>query len=354
MKRAAGVVVYRMRDGVDAIDQYSRHLVAALDAHGVEVEYVDGGSAQARPVARDAGFVLLQYQPFSYGRWGVAPGLVRDIHAWRRLGVPLAIMIHEAWMPMEGVRWTLMGLYQRAQLKALMRIADTLMTSTQLLADTIGHGAVAIPVGSNITPLVTTSGAARRELSLDDRLVVSLFGRGHPGRALDYAEAAVAAIAGAVDRPLTVLNLGVGAPPIAVPTGVELLSPGWLTDDQLSVHLWASDLVLLPFVDGLSTRRTTLMAALDHRRCVLGLEGAHTDGILTADPPAVGLTPVGDIARFAEMAVTLASDDERRAHLAAAGAALYANEFSWPVIAERVAARLATVVPELAAEAVHA
>src|SRR5262249_55959875 len=206
-------------------------------------------------------WMLLQYNPFSYGRWGVAPGLLRDVAAVRRrTHIPLAVMVHEAWIDIEDWRSALIGAYQRVQLRSLLRMADVGVTSSEALAEEIGGGALHVPVGSNITPIATTTGAARAALGLDSRLVVTLFGRGHPSRELGHAAAAIAAVAAArgTER-LTILNLGADAPALDVPRGVDVRTPGRLAADELSLRLWASDLVLLPFTDGLTTRRTTLM-----------------------------------------------------------------------------------------------
>src|SRR5262249_2611043 len=113
-----GLVVYRAAGGVDAIDQYSRLLVSALRGAGTEASYVAGGPAAARERAAGAVWMLLQYNPFRYGRAGFAPRLVADVVALRR--VPLALMVHEAWIDMVSLRSALIGAYQRAQLRVLL------------------------------------------------------------------------------------------------------------------------------------------------------------------------------------------------------------------------------------------
>jgi glycosyltransferase involved in cell wall biosynthesis len=111
------------------------------------------------------------------------------------------------------------------------------------------------------------------------------------------------------------------------------------------VHLWASDLVLLPFTDGVSTRRTTLMAALAHGRPVLGLRGDNTDSVLAAAPDALALTPVGDTVAFSRAAVELTRDPHRLRALGDAGRHLYETRFDWPVMAERVTTVLESMAP---------
>jgi glycosyltransferase involved in cell wall biosynthesis len=216
------------------------------------------------------------------------------------------------------------------------------MVSTEALADEIGGGAIHTPVASNITPIATTSSAARRQLGLGDRLVVALFGRDHPGRALEYADAAIRALADARGADgFVVLNLGADAPPVGDGSGVEVRTPGRLDADELSLRLWASDLVLLPFVDGVSTRRSTLMAPLAHARPVLALRGYNTDRVLLERPDALMLTPAGDPDAFARAAVALTDDSEQLRALGAAGHRLYTEAFDWPALARRVRSALA-------------
>jgi glycosyltransferase involved in cell wall biosynthesis len=345
--RSAGVLAYHPGDGVDAIDEYCRRLAAALRQDGDPVRYLRDGLASLRRGAPAPAWILLQYNPFAWGRWGFAPGLLRDAAlVRRRTGSPLALMVHEAWVDMEDLRTTVMGAWQRLQLHTLLRGVDLVLTSTEALAGRLGSAALHVPIAATVTPARTTPSAARAELGLGDGFVVALFGRGNPARALDHAEAAVSALARASNgAPLTVLNLGADAPPLRTVPGIEVRTPGPLTPVALSRHLWASDLMLLPFTDGVSTRRTTLMAALAHGRPVLGLRGDATDSVLLEHPDAMVLTRAGDPGAFARAAVELAGDRDQLRATGDAGRRLYAERFDWPVIARTIASTLRTLAP---------
>lgn len=337
-----GVVVHRRAAGVDAIDQYARRLVTALGADGSRPRYVADGLAPLLAGSSEPAWILLQYNPFSWGRAGFAPDLVRDLaRLRRRTAARVAVMVHEAWIDVADARSALIGGWQRAQLRALLRLADGVMTSTEALARELGGGAVHVPIGATIEPLPLPAAAARERLGLDDRLAVALFGRANPSRLLDHAEAAIAALAEAHGpERLAVLNLGADAPPMRVPPGVALSSPGRLDAGELSLRLHASDVVLLPLTDGVSTRRTTLMAALAHGRPVLGLRGVNTDAELAAAHDALALVPAGDRQAFARAAVELTSDPEQLHALGEAGRRLYEARYDWPVVARRVASVL--------------
>jgi glycosyltransferase involved in cell wall biosynthesis len=332
-----GVVVYRMTGGIDAIDEYSRRLVAAMVANGTKARYTADGLHSVLATNLRPSWVLLQYNPFSYGRWGVAPGLVHGALQLRRAGVPLAIMVHEAWPAMTDWRTTLMGLWQRAQLRALLRLAGTVLTSTEALSRVVRCDAVHVPVATNVSPAATTPEEARRAVGMRDGLVVAMFGRNHWTRDLDLAAAALTAIVVARGtQPTTVLNLGADAPALDLPLDVDVRTPGVLSEHALSLHLWASDMLLLPFTDGVSTRRTTLMAALAHGRPVVGLSGSNTDAMLLANRQAITLTPVGDVDAFVRAAVALAGDPARRRAAGEASRGLFDAEFDWPRLAARV------------------
>jgi glycosyltransferase involved in cell wall biosynthesis len=95
-----------------------------------------------------------------------------------------------------------------------------------------------------------------------------------------------------------------------------------------------------PFVDGVSTRRTTLMAALQHGVAVVGTDGRLTDDILRASREALTLAPVGDRHQLEDAVRRLADDPGLRRSRGAAGRELYTSSFAWPVTAAIVATAL--------------
>ena len=322
---------------MDAIDEYSRRVTAELCGMGTAARYLSGGLGSALDVPVDPPWVLLQYNPFSYGRAGFAPRLMRQVRELQSRQIPMAVMVHEAWIDIADTRSALIGSWQRAQLRDVLRFAERVMTSTEALAAEIGNGAVHVPIASNIPPAAVSRETARAQLALEDRLVVALFGQDHPTRALGYAEAAIASLAKAHGpESLVVLNLGARAPLVAVPSGVELRTPGQLAADAVSLHLRAADLAALPFTDGLQTRRTTLMAALAHGLPVVGLRGPKTDALLVNATGVVTLSPVGEQGAFAKSAVELTRDLSALRARGIAAEALYMSTFDWPVLASKV------------------
>lgn len=326
--------------GFDGIRDYSDALVAALgELHDEAAQLVLWSRSRGWPAALDSSSsVILQYNPFAYGRGGFAPSLLT--HLRRRRGrSTLCLMIHEPFTPIVGARSAVMGIWQRAQLRLLLEMADTVAISTEGFRRRLPakHRARAaqLPVGSPLPDARDRRVAMRNALgAATDDLVVALYGSGHASRLIDRGVAAIAGISRAGWSPL-VLNLGATAPALAaLPAAARLVQPGPLDASDLAAHLAAADLVLLPFVDGASTRRTTLIAALQQQTCVLSTHGALTNGEFR-DARAPILVAARDSEAFVATAIALAGDRERRLTAAAQGRALFDARFSWPMLARR-------------------
>jgi len=101
---------------------------------------------------------------------------------------------------------------------------------------------------------------------------------------------------------------------------------GPLAPEDLSRHLSACDLLIQPYVDGVSTRRSSFMAGLAHGRPILTTTGPATES-LWAGSEAVALVPVGDPRAFVESLDALSKDENRRAHMGDAARKLYHERF---------------------------
>jgi glycosyltransferase involved in cell wall biosynthesis len=106
----------------------------------------------------------------------------------------------------------------------------------------------------------------------------------------------------------------------------RLRATGRLDARELSAHLSACDLLVQPFPDGVSTRRTSVMAGLAHGVAVATTEGHLTEPLWAASG-AVALAPSGDVETLSETLARLLRDAPARARLAAAGRALYEERF---------------------------
>jgi glycosyltransferase involved in cell wall biosynthesis len=298
----------------------------------------------------DCEVVFLQYNPFSYGRWGVAPWLpvqLRRLH--RGSGVRVLVMVHEAFVAPLRSRHHLLRAAQRLQLRAILREADLAYCSTtSVLADVRSLDPMVearhLAVGSNLPDRRGDRDSVRVRLGVeDDGIVVAAFGTNHPARMMDWVSAAANAVVRS-GRPTTLLNLGAGAPaPDATEAAVRVISPGMLEEGELASLLAASDVFVAPFTDGISTRRTTIMAALQHEIAVVGTRGPNTDAVFERSPDAVLLVDGGVQDAFADAVARLVDDADGRARRARAGRRLFDQHFAWPVIGRTVAEDLAGI-----------
>jgi glycosyltransferase involved in cell wall biosynthesis len=350
-------MVCATRTSVDGILDYATGLGEALATlHGLHIDIVlrrqsgwsvrrlgPGDAAEREASSVDKALepvdaVIVHYNPFSWGQWGFAPELVRLLGRLRRRRrrIVVGILAHERYVDMRGLRWTLMGAWQRVQFLAVLRQADVAWSSTEAWTEVLRRQTPArvaqIPICSNLPDRRAARGFSRERLDVDQAtLVVAAFGTGHPSQMTGHIELAVAAVARA-GRPVTLLNLGAGAPQItALPSGIHVVAPGRLPVSSLAEHLAAADLYLAPFVDGVSARRTTLMAALQHALPVVGTHGHLTDTIMRDARDALLLTPSADGAAFAAAACDLASDPDRRVRRGAAARRFYEMRFDWPI-----------------------
>jgi glycosyltransferase involved in cell wall biosynthesis len=293
--------------------------------------------------------VVLQYNPFMWGRWGFAPWLPFALTALRRRRrrPVISLMVHEPYVPMVNWRWALMGVWQRAQLESLRVAADVVFASIEAWADMLSRRRVArltvhLPVGANFPDKRDARPLIRQHLGLDDgALVLAAFGTANPSRHLNY----VVASANALARrriPVFLLNLGADAPQLSsLDVRVHVHEPGQLPESDLASYLASADIFLAPFIDGVSTRRGSMMAALQHGLPIVGTAGPLTDDALRHAPKALRLTPVDDPNAFVEAVCELACDEEQRLRMGQDARALYEGSFDWPVLAHRLVNTLA-------------
>jgi glycosyltransferase involved in cell wall biosynthesis len=101
---------------------------------------------------------------------------------------------------------------------------------------------------------------------------------------------------------------------------------GTLAVEEISRHISACDVMLQPYQDGVSGRRTSVMTALSHGIPVVTTIGKATEKCWL-ESQAVKLTAVGDISAMVDVAKKLLADAPERCRLSEAGRALYEARF---------------------------
>jgi glycosyltransferase involved in cell wall biosynthesis len=241
-----------------------------------------------------------------------------------------------------------MGRWQRWQLAALGRYADATVISTESwrapVAKLIPNRPVFhIPVGSNLPDeRKGRSGLRESRGWTDETLVVATLGSDEASRLPDHLSKALNELA--VRRSGVVLaNLGVA--PLELPD----LSPriverrtGYASPAALAAELAAADMYLAPYEDGVSARRTTFVAALQHGLAVIGTEGRNTDEYLKAES-GVSFSLAAKPDEFVRASVEIGTDAVRRGDYQRGARALFERRFKWSTIADSYLAALSNL-----------
>ena len=283
-------------------------------------------------------WVVLQYNPFAYGRWGLNLTLPETLRRLRR-DLPqtrLAVMVHEPFVPIITPQFAVMASWQRWQLWRLGQSADVLFFSIDPWAKRFGPWFPGkpvrhLPVGSNIGRVSITRAEARARLGLlPETVALGLFGTAGSGRLLGRAKDALDALRSA-GIPAQLLYIGPDTANICAALGSEnVVAGGPFPADEVSRRLSAIDIYLADYIDGVSTRRGAFMAALQHGCAVAATRGPLTDAVLAQQAgKSLVLTDVADQSACTAAVVRLARSAEERQRLSREGRELYEREFAW-------------------------
>jgi len=290
-------------------------------------------------------WVLLQYNPFSYGRWGLNLHLPRAMQAIKQHcpSASVAVMVHEKFAALESFKLGVMSTWQRYQFWQLGRMADILFFSIDPWTQTYrrqfpGKPVIHLAVGSNIPEVQISRQEARTRLGISDRtLVLGIFGTKHPSRLIGWNLNAIQAVCASRQDVITVY-LGPDDDVIRKRFGsLPLIADGPLPAEEVSRRFQAMDIHLTPFTDGVSTRRGSLMCGLQHGVPTVGTRGFNTDGLLLEqDGKSLLLASAKNPDAFNKYVLHLANEPIEREKLGKAARAFYQQELSWEVVSGRL------------------
>jgi len=105
---------------------------------------------------------------------------------------------------------------------------------------------------------------------------------------------------------------------------------GFVSDEEVSANFYASDMTVLPYLDGVSLRRGTLMAALAHGQAIVTTDAQtnapELDGV-------VYCVPADDVTALADGIEKVWSDESLRNQLGEASKKANDVNFTWDAIA---------------------
>jgi glycosyltransferase involved in cell wall biosynthesis len=287
------------------------------------------------------GPVLLQYVPNALGAKGANLPFCRWFAGLRPRVNDVRVMFHEPyfyftwhkpWAASNGL-----ALVQRQMARALLSGADCVYYSTQTWSQFLScDRAATLPIPSSIPVAADGAEVAKqREIaSLGHRNapLVGHFGT-YGAHVATELSPIVSALVAAIPR-LRLAFLGDGGPAFVASlasTHPEIAAcawaPGRLEPAAVASALRACDVLVQPYPDGITTRRTSVMAGLKN-----GVPTVSTNGKLTepvwSESGAVALAPAGDAGGLAGTVAELLRDATACAALGQRGAAAYAAHFS--------------------------
>jgi glycosyltransferase involved in cell wall biosynthesis len=286
--------------------------------------------------------LLVQWVPHGYGYKSM--NVAFCLWLWSRAarqGDAVELMVHEPFLPFQDRKpgQNAAAVVQRLMMAILLGTARRIMLSTpawepMLRRFSRGHRNFEwLPVPSSIPVVADAEAIAdiRRQYA-SDGLLVGHFGTfGQP--ITDMLDAIIPRIAQRQQR-VSFLLMGGGStayrdrllvlhPELA---GVVLAAGHIRESSRLSMHLSACDVLIQPYPEGVTTRRTTIMSALSHGRAAVTTTGSHSEPFWPSSE-AVALTPAGDTGAFVDATLRLLESEERRSSLMRAAKQLYDQQF---------------------------
>lgn len=245
----------------------------------------DPGDVVASWRSRGVTAALVQYVPFLYGRRGLSAFPAALARAAREAGIRLTTFVHEPWVPPTRLPWLVLSPLQRRQLLALLRLSDAAATPVPAWVPQLREKPSVIHVGSTLGE----PAQAPAEPLLPAPVLFSPFAS---GLSWPWVVAAVRAIQ--ADPPLIVI----GADADAVRrhhVARRWFDPRWdcrgfLPPTDVLALLARARVVLAPFIDGLTGRRTSALAALSVGARMISSRGPLYDALFDESPATLAST----------------------------------------------------------------
>ncbi len=334
------------------VGDYTAQLAAALEKAGDHVMVWTPGQtlpdrfgAQSRRVLEAAlrdtpGIALLQYVPNALGARGMNVSFCLWLRALARGGTDVRVMFHEPYFYFTLARpWrNALAIAQRIMARVLLDASTVVYVSTptwrRYLAPPGATPLEVLPIPSNIQSTATAADAEpfRCAMAPSGQPIVGHFGtygdhvsdelnRVLPSLATRMPDARFAFVGAGSREFLSRLDA----------THPDIASRSWasgrLSAKDVSSALRACDVLAQPYPDGITTRRTSAMAGLEHGIATVTTSGELTEPVWT-ECGAVRLVPAADAPAFADAVAALVRDPAAARALGRRGADIYAARFS--------------------------
>jgi glycosyltransferase involved in cell wall biosynthesis len=298
--------------------------------------------------------VLLQYVPNALGARGANLSFCVWLRGLRRRNVDVRVMFHEpyfyfAWQP---PLLNVLAAIQRVMARVLLQASGVAYLSTETWVRYLrpfaprGTRMILAPIPSTVGGEADPEAISRwraRFLSREAQGLGSNEGTSRPsvvGHFGTFGDHLSRELNEAVPRILYAeplarfVCIGRGSEAFAALMSrrhpdltTRLHGSGTLTPAEVPAALRACDIVVQPYPDGVTTRRTSVMAGLASGVATVTTDGALTEPVWAATA-AVALAPAGDAGAIAAAAVALLHDPAARVALGEAGRRAYDSHFS--------------------------
>ncbi len=297
-------------------------------------------------VAEPPDWILLQYNPFSYGKRGwnpQTPAVVRQL----RKKLPqthIAVMAHETFTASFSPQSTVMAIWQSAIFFQIGKASDLMFLSVEAWAETFQKWFPQIPVrhlpvGAAMHRSILSRAEARQQAGIDsDAFVVGLFGTAHISRMFGSVADVLRRLR-ENDKNTILLYVGPHGSAVreAVGDAAPIMDTGALSSDMVAQRIQAMDIYMTPYSDGISTRRSAFMAGIQHGLPTVGTVGIHSDSIIKKYEGTALFAPmVSDTHALQQRALELQNDAGLRAKMGKAAQEFYDTNFDWPVIVKKM------------------
>lgn len=286
------------------------------------------------------GAILVQYVPTAFGLRGANVPFARWLLGVRHASGDVRVMFHEPffYFALERPWRNALAIAQRAMASLMVRAGRTVYFSTENWFSYLRpYGRVAdaevIPVPATIAidpPASLVNGWTARLRNAAGPVI------GHFGTYGDHVAAELAQVLPEIWRrrpSARVLLVGDGSVDFmkqmrgAAPCDTSVNATGRLSSDDVAAALRACDVLIAPYPDGVTTRRTSMMAALTTSRPVVTTDGPLTESVWR-NGAAVPLVATGNAAAFADSVNRIAGDAALQLETGAAGRRLYDERFA--------------------------
>jgi glycosyltransferase involved in cell wall biosynthesis len=288
--------------------------------------------------------LLVQWVPHGYGRRSMNVGFCRWLaRRVRRHGDSLQLMVHEPFLEFRGIRQSAAATVHRWMIHTLLGVAEHVWLSIPAWEAKLRRYAPAglkmdwLPIPSGIAATATPESSKAVRAKLGDPSLLA----GHLGTYSPVIRTLLEPVIIELLRKnpdLSFLMLGSGSKKVRAALSSHhpdlkhrLFATDYLPSAELSPYLAACDLLIQPYPDGASSRRTSLMAGISHGIPVLTTSG-HLSESLWRDSAAVAIVAANDSSSLLALAQEMIFSPEKRSRLASAGLRLYRKRFDWPQV----------------------